>query len=130
MAEDKQKKRRVRGAVGRTIARVPLLRRWQIRRTLKFIDKSKAKGRRLPPEFQEVSRFLAKVPKGQRAEVLEKAMEANTEGMAPSREYRRAAAAQQRKSGQGGGRYRPGMAPGSMQQARQQARQQTKRKSG
>lgn len=128
MAEEQQKKHRVRGALGRTIARFPVLRRWQIRRTLKYIDKSKEKGRRLPPEFVEVSRFLAKVPKSQRAEVLEKAMEANQSGVVPSRDYRRAAAAQQRKSGQGGGRYRPGMAPGSMQQSRQQARQQAKRK--
>jgi hypothetical protein len=129
MPEKPQKKRRIRKAIGKTMARFPVMRRWQIRRMLKFIDKSKEKGRRLPPEFAEMARFLAKVPKAQRAQALEKAMEANQEGLTTSRDYRRAAAAQQRRSGQGGGRYRPGMPPGTMQQARQQAKQQTRRKS-
>jgi hypothetical protein len=128
MPDNKPKKRRIRTAIGTTIAKVPALRRWQIRRMLKYIDKSKEKGRRLPPEFAEMARFLAKVPKNQRAETLEKAMQANQEGVTPSRDYRRAAAAQQRRSGQGGGRYRPGMPPGTIQQARQQARQQPRRK--
>ena len=130
MPENKQKKRRIRGAISRTMAKSPAIRRWQIRRLLKFIDKSKAKGRRLPPEYAEMARFLAKVPKAQRGEALEKAMEANQEGaLGTSRDFRRAAAAQQRRSGQGGGRYRPGMPPGTIQQARQQSRQQTRRKS-
>jgi hypothetical protein len=112
------------------MAKSPAIRRWQIRRMLKFIDKSKEKGRRLPPEYAEMARFLAKVPKAQRGEALEKAMEANQEGMlTTSRDFRRQAAAQQRRSGQGGGRYRPGMPPGTIQQARQQSRQQTRRKS-
>jgi len=128
MPEKKQKKRRIRTAVGRTMARSARVRRWQIRRMLKFIDKSKEKGRRLPPEYADMARFLAKVPKAQRGEALEKAMEANQEGVAIGRDQRRAAAAQQRRSGQGGGRYRPGMPPGTIQQARQQAKQQTRRK--
>ena len=128
MTEKQQKKRRIRTAIGTTMAKVPALRRWQIRRMLKFIDKSKEKGRRLPPEFADMARYLAKVPKAQRAEALEKAMEANQEGVSTSRDYRRAAAAQQRRSGQGGGRYRPGMPPGTIQQSREQARQQTRRK--
>jgi len=93
------------------MARSARVRRWQIRRMLKFIDKSKEKGRRLPPEYADMARFLAKVPKAQRGEALEKAMEANQEGVAIGRDQRRAAAAQQRRSGQGGGRYRPGMPP-------------------
>jgi len=103
MPEKKQKKRLIRTAVGRTMARSARVRRWQIRRMLKFIDKSKEKGRRLPPEYADMARFLAKVPKAQRGEALEKAMEANQEGVAIGRDQRRAAAAQQRRSGQGGG---------------------------
>jgi hypothetical protein len=128
MPDKKPKKRRIRTAVGTTMAKFPAVRRWQIRRLLKYIDKSKEKGRRLPAEYAEMGRFLSKVPKAQRAAALEKAMEANQQGAIPSRDYRRAAAAQQRRSGQGGARYRPGMPPGTIQQSRQQAKQQTRRK--
>lgn len=116
--DDKPKARRMQGAVARVIMRVPILRRWYIRRMLKFIDKSKAKGRRLPPEFAEMARFLSRVPKSQRASALEEAMSAQQSGVGTSRDYRRSAAAQQRRSGKGGGRYRPGLPPGAMQQGR------------
>ena len=116
MSDDKAKKRKRR--VSRAIMRVPFMRRFYIRRMLKFIDKSKDKGKRLPPELADMARFLQRVPKAQRATALEDAMKAQTEGVATSRDYRRAAAAQQRRSGKGGGRYRPGLPPGAVQQAR------------
>lgn len=116
--DEKPKKRRVQGAVARTIMRVPPMRRWYIRRMLKFIDKSKEKGRRLPPEFADMARYLSRLPKAQRASALEQALSAQQEGVGTSRDYRRAAAAQQRRSGRGGGRYRPGLPPGALQQAR------------
>jgi hypothetical protein len=101
--------------------RVPLMRRWYVRRMLKFIDKSKAKGRKLPPEMAELSRYLSRVPKDQRANALEDAINADREGNAAvSREMRRAASAQQRRSGKGTG-YRPGLPPGAIQQGRRQA---------
>jgi hypothetical protein len=119
MSDDKpKKKKRIRGAVGRSFMRVPFMRRFYIRRVLKFIDKSKDKGKRLPPEFAEMARFLQRVPKQQRAAALEEAMTAQADGVGTSRDYRRAAAAQQRRSGKGGGRYRPGLPPGAMQQGR------------
>ena len=93
-----RKKRRIRGAIGRGVMKVPVLRRWQIRRTLKFIDKSKAKGRRLPDRLQEMARFLDRVPKPEQAKVFEEAMLANQELPNMGRDYRRAAA-RQRRSG-------------------------------
>ncbi len=126
MTEDSQKKPRIRGAMGRTLMRVPLLRRWYIRRMLKYIDKSRAKGRKLPPEFAELARNLGRMPKDQRATALEDAMNAEREGsLAASREMRRAASAQQRRSGKGAG-YRPGLPPGAIQQGRRQAKGQPK----
>lgn len=118
---DGGKRPRVRGAIGRSIARVPALRRWQIRRTLKFIDKSRAKGRKLPEGLADAARFLDKVPKQKRAEVFEEAILANQELPNMGREYRRAAN-RQRKSGRSEIRYRPGAPPGAIKQARRKTR--------
>ncbi len=115
------KKRRIRGAIGRGVMKVPVLRRWQIRRTLKFIDKSRAKGRRLPEGLHEMARFLDRVPKQQRAKVFEEAMVANQELPNMGREYRRAAA-RQRRSGKSDARYRPGAPPGAIKQVRRKTR--------
>lgn len=87
--------------------KLPVLRRWQIRRTLKFIDKSRAKGRRLPEELYQVDRYLARVPKCQRAKAFEEAMLANQELPTMGRDYRRAAARQRRS-----GKATPAIGPG------------------
>lgn len=126
MSDEKPKNRRLQGAMARTIMRYSVTRRWYIRRMLKYIDKSKEKGRKLPPEFAEMARFLARVPKAKRASALEEALSAQQSGVGTSRDLRRAAAAQQRRSGKGGARYRPGLPPGAMQQGRRM--QQTRRK--
>ncbi|MGH9107221.1 MAG: hypothetical protein ACRDZX_15600 [Acidimicrobiales bacterium] len=114
-------KKRVRGAIGRTFMRVPLLRRWYVRRILKFIDKSKAKGRPLPEGMAETARFLSRVPKHQRAKAFEDAIEANQEVPKMGRQYRRAAS-RQRHSGKGETRFRPGLPPGALKQGRQRPR--------
>ncbi|MBO0692679.1 MAG: hypothetical protein J2P58_07260 [Acidimicrobiaceae bacterium] len=107
--------------------KVPFIKNWYIRRTLKFIDKTKEKGRRLPPEMADMDRALSRVPKAQRARVLEEALEAGQQGLAESnRAYRRAAGNQARQSGRGRGRTRPGLPPGAIQQARRS--EQAKRK--
>lgn len=112
----KDRKGKWRAAVGRRAMRVPMLRRFYVKRMIKYIDKMRAKGKRLPPELVELSRFLSRVPKQDRATALEDAIKAEREGSAVgSRELRRAAAAQQRHSGRGGGRYRPGAPPRSLQ---------------
>jgi hypothetical protein len=103
----------VRGALGRRLMKVPVVRRMYVRRMIKFIDKSRAKGRRLPPEVYELSRQLSRVPEADRASALEAALKAGPDGRGESvpgsnRQLRRAASAQQRQSGKGQGRYRPG----------------------
>jgi hypothetical protein len=116
-----RKKRRIRGAIGRGVMKVPVLRRWQIRRTLKFIDTSRAKGRRLPDELHQMARFLDRVPKAERAKVFEEAMVANQELPNMGRDYRRAAA-RQRRSGRSDARYRPGAPPGAIKEVRRKSR--------
>ncbi|MDQ2727857.1 MAG: hypothetical protein M3Y91_08355 [Actinomycetota bacterium] len=79
---------------------------------LKSIETSKAKGRRLPPELYELSKQLSRVPKDKQAEALEEAIKAGPDASDNAgRAMRRAAAAQQRQSGRGQGRYRPGTPP-------------------
>jgi hypothetical protein len=112
-------KRRIRTSISRNVMKVGFVRNWYIKRTLKYIDKSKEKGRRLPPELADMNRALSKVPKGQRAKVLEEAMEAGQAGLQQSsRAYRRAAENQNRQSGKGRGKTRPGLPPGAMQQGK------------
>lgn len=106
-----------RGAVERTFLRVRVLRRWYIRRTLTFIDKSRAKGRRLPDGLAETARSLSRVPRGQRARALEDAILANQRTPHTGRQFRRAAA-RQRRSGKSDTRRRPGLPPGAIKQAR------------
>ena len=119
MSDEEKSEKRIRRAISRTIMKVPFIRSWYIRRTLRFIDKSKEKGRRLPPEMADMNRALSRVPKAQRAKVLEEAMAAGQQGLAESnRAYRRAAGNQGRQSGRGRGRTRPGLPPGAMQQAK------------
>jgi hypothetical protein len=112
-----RKKRRLRDAIGRKFMTVPLLRRWYIRRMLKYIDKSREKGRPLPEGLTEVARYLSRVPKYDRAKKFEEAIKANQEvedAQAMGRELRRATS-RQRKSGKSGG-YRPGLPPGALKQ--------------
>lgn len=95
---------------------VGFLRRRYVKRMLKYIDKTQAKGKRLPPELYDLQRFLSQVPKAQRAERLEEAITAQRrEEPLGNRDLRRASSNQSRQSGRGGGRHRPGMAPRSLQ---------------
>jgi hypothetical protein len=115
-------KRRIRTSISRNVMKVSFIRNWYIKRTLKYIDKSKEKGRRLPPDLADMNRVLSKVPKAQRAKVLAEAMEAGQEGLQEtSRAYRRAAENQNRQSGRGRGRTRPGLPPGAIQQSRRKS---------
>ncbi|MGH9057642.1 MAG: hypothetical protein ACRDYY_17545 [Acidimicrobiales bacterium] len=103
---------------GRVIMGIPLVRRWYVRRILKYIDKSRAKGRRLPDNMMETAKFLARVPRAQREKALEEAFLANQQIPQMGREYRRAAE-RQRLSGKGPGR-RPGLAPETRKQISRQ----------
>ena len=108
-------KKTLRDRLSRRLMRIPFLRRRYINRVLKYIDKSKAKGKDLPPQMEDLARFLSQVPKVQRAQRLEEAILAQTTDEPFNRELRRAAANQQRRSGKGAGGYRPGAPPRSMQ---------------
>lgn len=109
-------KRNLRQRVSERAMKVGFLRRRYVKRLIRYIDKSKKKGRRLPPEMMDLSRFLAQVPREQRAEKLEEAIVAQQQGDESfNRDLRRAAANQQRRSGKGAGGYRPGAPPRSMQ---------------
>jgi hypothetical protein len=122
MTESEKKKRRIREKISKNLMKVSFIRAWYIKRTLKFIDKSKEKGRRLPPELADINRALSKVPRPQRAKMLEEAMAAGQSGIQDSsRAYRRAAGNQSRQSGRGGGRSRPGLPPGALQQGRRRS---------
>jgi hypothetical protein len=116
-ADDAAKERtKIRERISRRMMRVPFLRRRYVKRMLKYMDKSKEKGKRLPPELWELNRFLSQVPKAQRAEKLEEAITAQrNEEPIGNRDLRRASANQSRQSGKAPGRYRPGSPPRSMQ---------------
>jgi hypothetical protein len=111
------KKKRLRTAAGRKLFQWGPFRRWYVRRTLRFIDRSKAKGRRLPEGMVETARQLGRVPKQRRAQVLEDAILAQHEMAGTGREFRRAAS-RQRLSTRSDTRYRPGRPPGAGQQTR------------
>jgi hypothetical protein len=68
-----------------------------------------------------MTKALAKVPKAKRAEFIEESMIAGqVEETEMSRAMRRAVGNQGRQSGRGGGRTRPGLPPGAMQQGKRQ----------
>jgi hypothetical protein len=105
--EGDAKKRRIRTAVFRSIMRVGFLRHFYVRRLLRFMDKSRAKGRALPAELNRLEQMLSRLPPKKRAEALETALLTSPDENNPSREMRRAAGRQERLRGDGKG-YRPG----------------------
>lgn len=107
---------KLRERFSRQIMKIGFIRRRYVKRMLRYLDKSKEKGKRLPPELFELQRYLSQVPKAQRAERLEEAITAqqNDEVMG-NRDLRRASANQNRLSGRSTSRYRPGSPPRSMQ---------------
>jgi hypothetical protein len=110
-------KRGVRARASQRLLRWGRFRRWYIKRTLRFIDRSKEKGRRLPEGMAETARQLSRVPKQRRAEALEEAIMAERDLPEMGREYRRAAS-RQRLSTRSDTRYRQGRPPGAGRQAR------------
>ncbi len=104
----------LRQRMGQRVMRIGFLRRRYVKRVIRYLDKSKKKGRRLPPGMMEMQRFLAQIPKEERAQRLEEAIVAQQSGDEFNRDLRRAAANQQRRSGKGAGGYRPGAPPRSI----------------
>lgn len=86
------------------------MRRFYARRLLKFLDKSKRKGRVIPDQLAELDDYLSKVPAKQRRELLEASLSGELDSRA-GRELRRAAGRQGRQKGRAGGGQRPGLPP-------------------
>ena len=107
-AEEKPPTRRVR--FFRRIMRLGPMRRFYARRMLRFLAKSKAKGRVIPDELAQLDEYLSKLPPKQRLTMLEASLSGELEAQS-SRTMRRMAERQSRRSGQGQGRQRPGMPP-------------------
>lgn len=106
----------LRARASQRMLKVGFMRRRYAKRLVRYIDRQKAKGRPLPPEFAELERFLAQVPKAERAQRFEEALALQQADELPvGREMRRAAANQQRRSGKNPAGYRPGAAPRSLQ---------------
>lgn len=114
-------KKGIRAKASQRMLRWGPFRRWYIKRTLRFIDRSKEKGRRLPDGLAETARQLSRVPKQRRAEALEDAILAQNDMPEMGREFRRAAA-RQRLSTKSDTRYRPGRPPGAGRQSRPRPR--------
>jgi len=109
----KKRKHRIQQGFMKLVTKVPWMRRRYSKWILRYIDKSRTKGRTLPPELQRVERQLAKVPPRKRVEALEEALMSGSDGAnATSREMRRAMARQQRQRPNGKGQ-RPGTVGGS-----------------
>ncbi len=108
MARDKRapegdgKKRGIRTAVFRRIMKVGFLRHFYVRRLLRFMEKSRTKGRTLPPELLRLEQMLRRLPPPKQAEALETALLATPDDPT-SREMRRAAARQERLRSDGRG---------------------------
>lgn len=107
-AEEKPPTRRVR--LFRRVMHWGPIRRLYARRLLRFLSKSKAKGRAIPGELSQLDEYLSKLPAKQRLSVLEASLSGELDTQA-GRDMRRMADRQSRRSGQGQGRQRPGMPP-------------------
>lgn len=99
-----------RARLFRRVMRLRPFRRFYARRLMKFLAKSKKKGRVIPGELAQLDEYLAQLPAKQRQQVLEATLSGELDSQA-SRDMRRAAERQARRSGRGGGRQRPGMPP-------------------
>lgn len=97
-----------RAAVFRRLMGVGFIRRTYARRLVKFMERSKAKGKPLPPDLREVSVAITRLPEDQRVGALEMALEGKGGPESMSREMRRAASRQGRMGGKGGPHRRPG----------------------
>ena len=94
----------------RRIMQVGPLRGFYARRLLRFLEKSKKKGRDIPDQLSDLDEYLSKVPVKQRRAILEASLSGELDARA-GRELRRAASRQGRQKGRAGGGQRPGMPP-------------------
>ncbi len=97
---DKPKKPpKIRAALARVVLKAPILRRAYLRRLLKHIDETPRE--KLQPELRELKKALSSVPPPRRMAMLESVLQQGpqaTETVQQSRQLRRAAQRQQRKT--------------------------------
>ncbi len=110
-ASGSKKKRRIRTAIFDKAMKVGFLRRFYVKRLLRYIEKSRKKGRALPPDLQQVERMVARLPRKKQVELLETALQSKPDEIT-NRQLRRAAGRQDRLRGSGGGN-RPGSMRGT-----------------
>lgn len=108
----KKKPGRVQKMVSGVMSRVPWLRKRYSRYVLRYIEKSRKKGRTLPPELQQLDKQLQRVPPSKRLAMLDQLMVANDPKSEASRQMRRAMERQNRQRSNGKGQ-RPGSLGGS-----------------
>lgn len=99
-----------RGRLFRRVMQVGPVRAFYARRLLRFLDKSKKKGRDLPDQLSDLDEYLSRVPVKQRRQLLESSLSGELDARA-GRALRRAAGRQGRQKGRTGGGQRPGMPP-------------------
>jgi hypothetical protein len=107
---DDSEQRGFRARLTRRMMKIPFLRRMYAKRVLRYLDKSRQRGRPIPDEMAQLDDYLSRLPEQERAAVLEATLSGELESGA-SRAMRRAAGRQGRQSGRGGGRQRPGAPP-------------------
>jgi hypothetical protein len=89
--------RKLLGLLARPFLKIPLLRRWYLRRLLRYLEDTPAS--KLPAEMRQVRALLERLPKAQRLAALESGLQQGPEAAAlPSRSLRRAAEKQARRT--------------------------------
>ena len=99
-----------RGRFFRRVMQIGPVRGFYARRLLRFLEKSKKKGRDIPDQLADLDEYLARVPAKQRRELLEASLSGELDARA-GRAVRRAAGRQGRQKGRAAGGQRPGMPP-------------------
>jgi hypothetical protein len=99
-----------RARLFRRVMQLGPLRGFYARRLLRFLDKSKKKGRPIPNQLTDLDDYLSRVPPKQRRAVLEASLSGELDSRA-GRDLRRAAGRQNRQKGRASGGQRPGLPP-------------------
>lgn len=96
--------------VSSRMLRMPRFRNWYARRLVKLIDRSKKKRRPLTGNLPMIERTIRGLPKPERAKAVARMLEPMQDHLV-GRDMRRAAQRQERASGKGSARRRPGTLP-------------------
>lgn len=94
----------------RRMLRIGLVRRWYARRLVKYMEKSRKKQRKLPDHLVRLDQMTRRLPQPRRVATVEELITPGADEHF-GREFRRAAARQDRARGGRSGGRRPGMPP-------------------